>query len=168
MSVIPEAYQNIAHTVQQTYQSMVESAASRTMDALWHKLNNTWKRDCVRYIGDVGDIQQAPNAMIPWIMANPRINTLYHEERIVGYGDRYVDPYPDLTGTERPDYQSVATGVIFQEEDRCQATTYLNYEMNSDLSVLDRLSIVNTWRQIEKELDEELTDPTDEWNGTIR
>jgi hypothetical protein len=37
------------------------------------------------------ELQHAPDVMLPWLMANPTARTLFDNNQIEGYGDRFLD-----------------------------------------------------------------------------
>jgi hypothetical protein len=129
-----------------------------------------WQDNTVRVMWSVGAAQQAPDAMVRWMMANPRIRSLYHDGRVEGYGDRYNDIQPNCVGEEQYDYRRVMDGMIVNTETGSHYTTYHEEIIPDDvvLNTLEKMSIRLSWDIVNKEIEDgNMDDPTSEWNALI-
>lgn len=158
------------------YEKFKQQEFGRAAVALRHKVSNFLKGDTIRILPTVGDIQQAPDRMIRFIMADTTLREMYHAGRIEGYGDRYTDVYPTLNGEHSYDYRRIMDGAVVTEtnEDGVLTGKYTNYyeELVPEdfiLNSLDRATI-----QVVQELarnslsNDDNRDPTSEWNGLIK
>lgn len=75
-----------------------------------------YSKDIVRELRTLSEIQQAPPVMINLIMADPEIKERYRNQRMAGYGDRYHDPYPSITGQGDYYYRRMDQGMVHVNE----------------------------------------------------
>ena len=162
----------IANTIIDKHRAMLASNASRKIEAMRHKIGNLGMADTIRPLWTNGAVQQAPNSMVRWVMANPTIREYYHDDRMEGYGDRYNDVQPEYVGKNQYDYRRVMDGVIEVDNETGEAAYSQYYEEIVDndvvLTSLEKASIRLTWDAINDEMDEgNMDDPTSEWNSLI-
>lgn len=168
-SSIPTA---IGQMVMDKHRELMDTGLSRKVEAIRHKINNFWEEDCIRPLPTVGDIQQAPDSMVRWIMANPTIRNYYHEERVEGFGERYIDREPEYVGKDQYDYRRVMDGMVVVDKETKQAS-YSNFHeeyIAEDvvLTTIEKATIKMAWDTINDNIDEgDISDPTSEWNGVI-
>ena len=183
MAAIPNAPSFIRDRVMTGFEKFRESEIGRHVQAIRYKIRNFWQDDSIRPIWDVGSLQQAPNSMVRWVMANPTVREYYQDDRIEGYGKRYVDPAPDANGRDFYDYRQATEGIIMPQYTLRQLEEmenppvqvpecYVNYYepligMDSRLQHLEKAAIQMAWAVAEDALDEGLSDPTSEWNATV-
>lgn len=170
---------SITDRVMQQYQEFNTNTLGRTATAIRHKINNFWKGDSIRVLPTIGDIQQAPQSMVRWAMANPEIRGYYHSGRIEGYGDEYIDREQTLSGRNHYDYRRVMDGTAtfrpVKDAEDCDvmASSYTNYydkllDRDVVLSNLDKISIQTVWEIANGSLEDgDGSDPTSRWNGLI-
>jgi len=107
-------------------------------------------------------LPQANYAMQGYIMEQPELNKLYHQNAINGYEATYIDPEPGIKGKDRLGYQQVMNGVLqFENTDEGMGFIehYSNGEGIEDLDTYEQLSILKTWDNIALALANDL-DPT--------
>jgi len=183
LSMVADVPTYIRDKVLSGFENFRESEIGRQVQAVRYKIRNFWQDDSIRPIWDVGSLQQAPNAMVRWIMANPSVREYYHDGRIEGYGDRYVDPAPEVAGRDFYDYRQATDGIIgpqytlreLEEMDtppEVVPESYVNYYepllgMDTRLQFMDKAAIQIAWSVAEDALDEGISDPTSEWNALI-
>lgn len=109
-SKLTDIGRSFVNTASQVFTRMESSEAMRIAKAAMRKLNTFVNRDVIQYIPEIEKLQEAPTSMVRYIMAYPELRDLYHNGRIEGYGERYIDIYPDLSGWNHPDYQAVYHG----------------------------------------------------------
>ena len=168
-SSIPSA---IGSTIKQKHQELVNSSLSRKVEAMRYKINNLWSDDVIRTMHSIGDIQQTPDVMVRWVMANPTIRNLYHQDRVEGFGDRYVDREPQYVGSNQYDYRRIMDGVVCvnKDTDTASYTTYHEEMIDNDvvLTSIEKASVKMAWDIIENGIEEgDDRDSTSDWNAIM-
>lgn len=155
------------------YESVANSDAIRKAKAAIRLATGMFHPNMIRPLETLEDLQSAQPMMQRYIMAEPTIRKLYHEQKCDGYNDSYVDVEPDRIGETHHDYQRVMTGVV-QEVDNedgsstWRATQYYHepYPDEADLTANERVDIINTW-EYARLFAETLSDPTNIFGGTV-
>lgn len=150
-------------------------SAIRLIKAVTRASNSIWQTDSIRPITCIGEMQFAPPTMQRWIMAEPTIRQMYHDQRVDGYSHYYVDVSPDDIGRDHYDYRRAMNGMIVMnesenpDEPEWSATTYLDelYEGDVELSIAEKADIQNTWESVRVMLKEGREDPTSRFNASL-
>lgn len=124
--------------------------------------------NAVKYLHDIVDIQLAGPVMQRYIMANPLVREWYHDGRIDGYSNTYVDIYPSDIGNSHLDYRRVMDGIVEDKENTQYSVTYY-FDNNNELPLMfeDKVDILNTWEALENYLRYGDEDPTDIYGGKL-
>lgn len=117
---------------------------------------NDWSIYTVPY----GHFHEANLGMQQYIMMQPDIFKRYSENRCYGFQETFIDPEPDTPLEERAMYQSVMDGVIQYEKDGTGFHKHYSNSSDEELSVIDKLSVLDTWHEVQRMLQEGF-DPTD-------
>ncbi len=139
---------------QQTYDSFLGSDAVRMARAALRHVDTIWQSDAIQYLGEIGQFQNAPAMMVPYIMAEPETRAMYHAQRLDGYSESYVDIEPDRVGEMHYHYRRVMDGVIVLNEDdspnapEWYADTFEDdlMEGDEDLTIVDQNDILLSWQ----------------------
>lgn len=99
------------------YDSFYGSDAMRAARAAVRKVKSLWDRDDIRALCGIGEQQDAKPVMQRWLMAEPTYRELYHQQRVDGYSDEYVDMEPGAVGNDHYDYRRVTDGLLVTVED---------------------------------------------------
>lgn len=142
--------------------------------ALVNKIKGFFRPNVVSYINTVEDFQVAGSVMQNYLMADPVVRERYQEQRLNGYQDTYVDPWPHLPTLQHPDYRDVMSGITQVESDGTSyRVDYFHSRMEAGDHDPDRLStvqksyIINSRERLREFLTAEEKDPTDQWNGNL-
>lgn len=135
----------------------------RMARAIKERVNHFWQEDTIRPLERVEDIQNAPQTMKRWIVANPNVRRRIQEGVLDGYSETYVDEEPLDTKPERHiDYKRVTNG-------RWEDDHYVQYwderleDEQAELSFRDKLVIRSTWAISDVGLSER-RDVTSKWD----
>lgn len=130
------------------YEQVRDSGSLRKARALLRQVGSMWGKDCIQQLDTVTQVQNAPYAMRRFIMAEPTIRRLYHQQRCEGYGSSYVDRQPGVVGDDHLDYQKVNNGWMHVEDDKWHATTYSNDypdDQDQELTLDEQDDIRSAW-----------------------
>lgn len=137
------------------------------------RIANYWQTDTIRPLESLVDLQFPPNQMIRWQMANPNVRELYHQDLCAGYGDKYVDLDPNVSGEYHPDYRVVMHGIEQTDDDgnlfwESFDETFDNPELSvNQLDHLDRVHVLMSWQQTDYYLSQQKEDPTSQYSGML-
>ncbi len=171
-----EAGERFFAGAQDLYERFNSSHAVRAVRAAGRALSNLWQLDEIRPLVDIGELQNAPPTMQRWIMAEPEVRRLYHQQRIDGYSHTYQDMQPGAIGEEHYDYRRVMDGMVVVDEVADEdgeygwtATTYLEELLpdDNDLDIVEQVDITDTWQNAVAYIRRRKEDPTDRFGAEI-
>lgn len=153
------------------YESVMNGDAMRIAKAASRQITHQWQRNEIRPLLTTADLQAAPPVMLRWVMAEPTVRNLYHEQRCDGYGDEYVDANPGKVGEEHIDYRQVMNGIVVEDEDG-EGWSYTNYydelpEDEPELKFDEQVDILRTWQSVKNDILRQHDDPTSRWNSAL-
>lgn len=137
----------------------------------FRRLGNMFTPDIIRTLNSISELQHPPEIMINYIMAEPTVRKRYYEQRCDGYGDRYVDKFPNRIGNDDPFYRNVMDGVL--QEDENGKCFYMDYDTDFEDESITRLDteerecIIETWDLLVKRLYSGGEDPTSQYNNLL-
>lgn len=99
------------------YEQFHGAEAVRLAEAAVRKVKGIFQPDSVRALYELADLQQAPPVMQRFLMACPEIRQAYHDQRVDGFAESYVDMHPGRIGLAHYDYRRVVEGVLQPVED---------------------------------------------------
>lgn len=157
--------------IKQIYQHVDQSDAMRFARAVGRKVRSMWEIDEIRTLNDIGQFQHAGPNMQRWIMAEPTVRTLYHQQKCDGYSEQYHDYYPGLVGEKHYDYRRVMDGIVTSDNPDIdwQASNYFEELLPDDMDLLhdEQLDILATWDRLKQHLIKGKEDPTSVWNAEL-
>lgn len=150
-------------TLGQMFEQFNGSHAMQLVKSVRRKVVGMFEQDVIKPLFEIEEIQQATLNMQRWIMAQPQLRQLYHDQRCDGFSTSYVDYQPDSIGVKHYDYRRVMDGLATEDED---GTLVINHYYDEDfpddaeLSLQDKVDVINTWDRIKQFLDKGEFDPT--------
>lgn len=146
-------------------------SAKRKMTAAMRKLDSYWVTDAIRRLEEIGEFQHAPSKMVKYLMAEPETRERFYKNRCEGYGERYVDPYPNRVGEDDPVYRKVMDGIWVEDEDgEMSCTEWWETEesaLEKDLEFEEQIDIIHSWSKLKQFLAKGEEDPTSPYNGRL-
>lgn len=141
------------------------SEAMRLAKAAIRSVQHAFDPNVIMPLYDIGSFQQAPLSMQRWIMAEPTVRKLFHQNRCDGYSDTYVDMHPGQIGEAHLDWRVVNNGYIHEtpedEEFEWQSTNYFDVrEDDVQLDLTDQNIILSAWDQLRVFVNSGKEDPT--------
>lgn len=149
------------------YERINDSTAIRAAKAALRMAKGVVRPNVVTELKDFNDIRSAQPIMQRFIMAQPDIRQLYHDQRIDGYSDTYIDAFPNILGKDHLDFQMVMSGMIEEfvddaGEDSWKTTMYAFDVQEGDIELTfeNKVDIRHTWdlALLAIELGEDCTD----------
>ena len=146
-------------------------SAKRKMTAAMRKLDNYWVTDVIRRLEEIGEFQHAPSKMVKYLMAEPETRERFYKNRCEGYGERYVDPYPNRVAEDDPVYRKVMDGIWVEDEDgEMSYTEWWDTEesiLEPDLEFEEQINVIHSWSKLKQFLAKGEEDPTSPYNGRL-
>lgn len=129
------------------------SEAMRLAKAAIRSVQHAFDPNVIMPLHDIGAIQQAPLSMQRWIMAEPTVRALFHQNRCDGYSDSYVDMHPGQIGQDHLDWRVVNNGYIHETpNDEEYDWTCVNYfdvrEDDVQLDLGEKNTIFDVWDKL--------------------
>lgn len=183
-SWLAEQYHTARASMTEMGKSLLDAAADvsrRMVDpnlmlkarAMMRKVGGLFHPNTIMPMTDLDALQSAKPIMQRYLMANRPIRELYHQQRLDGYSDSYVDHQPGAIGDEHYDYRRVMNGIVqhYTKEDGTEGWKVSIYgddleEGDRELEIDEQAMILDAWMLAEAALKASL-DPTDVLSGKL-
>lgn len=135
-----------------------------------------WNGDYIRPLRTVEELQFASPTMIRYIMAEPTVRKMFHDQQLAGYDEHYVDLQPKAEGDAVHEYRRAMDGIVVVDEDSDgQPTGWHADEWMDDLlpdadeplHFDEQLDILTTWAYTLKAIRERREDPTSTYGASL-
>lgn len=171
LTTIGAACPDISNMVKQKYDAVANSSTIQYLNNLKNRINSSWNTNTIKYLKDINDIQQAPDVMKRWVMAQPDIRQRYNTGNINGYDKTYTNIHPGGAGNKHYDYRRVTDGVVMSDSvsDGVTYSHYYEHVHKCDiLNIVEKSNILSTWDIISNHFENNgLEDPTSVWNEML-
>ena len=94
------------------YKQLNDPSITKMARRVVRGMNGLLSPNTIVDIRTIEDCQNAKPIMQRYLMANPSIRKLYHNQQCDGYSDSYVDLEPGKIGEDHYDYRRVMHGVV--------------------------------------------------------
>tara|TARA_B100000929_G_scaffold185186_1_gene146616 strand:- start:772 stop:1404 length:633 start_codon:yes stop_codon:yes gene_type:complete len=167
--------QSFFQNTRSLFERLEDSRAARLVKAAQRAIGSIWQNDGVRLLSTIGNFQWATNTMQRWVMAQPEVRKMYHEQRLEGYSGQYRDAYPTDIGESHYDYRRATNGFVFvkdnpaDDEPEYTATTYYDDldPSENELDLLEQVDIVDSWENVVNLIRHGKDDPTSRFNASL-
>lgn len=155
--------------------NVIDGSVFRHVSAAIAKTLSIWDTNAILPITTYTELQNAPDVMLPYLMANPIVQTAYNDGILHGYGTRYESTSPTVIGLLNEHYASVVHGVAITGDDATTLgldadKTYLHWVVHSEprveLSLHEQSTILDAWSLQRLTIDAG-RDPTDDFDQVI-
>lgn len=159
-------------TSNQIFDSLYSSRALELARAAINKAGSLFDPDIIRQLTTIDEFQTAKSIMQRFIMANPVVRQMWFDNRCDGYSDTYIDHEQGLIGEDHYDYKMVMDGSLkFNEE--TQEYYFRDFkqdyrEGDIDLTVHEKMTIMDSWNNINAIMALAGKDPTSAWNSDLQ
>ncbi|HWT39891.1 MAG TPA: hypothetical protein VN081_01265 [Dongiaceae bacterium] len=161
-SSLTEAGKQFTTAARQFYDSIGLSYGARQLQALGRMVQGIWQNDTIHPMTTMDEFQKASPVMRRWIMAQPEVRQLYHDQRVEGYMGLYHDSYPGLVGNSHYDYRLITSGVVMETEKGAVARTWYEEKNGHDSTPTpeEKMTVQAVWERLAGYLKHETVDPT--------
>lgn len=149
------------------YETVNSSSAIRMAKAAIRMAKGVLHPNTILPFNTLNDLRSAQPIMQRYLMAQPYIRELYHQQRCDGFSDTYVDVEPGKVGEAHYDYRRVMNGIVTEQvtEDGEDTWSYVTYvdtlkEGDRELVIEEQAAILHNW-EIAKMFHKAGQDPTD-------
>lgn len=153
----------------QEYERVLDSDPWRLARAAMNRIGSMWGSDVIQVAIEYTQLQNAKPIMQRWIMANPTVRKLYHEQRCDGYQGSYKDYQPGLVGKYHDDWCIVNEGVIHidpETQDWTASTVSWTDMDGTELTLTEKMMILETHEHAEAGI-REGRDVTSVWDDDL-
>jgi len=142
MTGISDTFVNMASNMYEKFNSSeVINAGKALLFGTETHLNHN-----VVYPISYGHLNEANMIMQRYIIAEPEVNKMYHQNTCEGFQETYMDFEPENVGTERMDYRNVMNGVVqYDDNGDGYIMHYVDSNEYEPLDTLDKFSVLHTW-----------------------
>lgn len=173
---LTETARTYINEVKDRFGYMATEQTQRILRSVRRKANWAWHGDFIRPLRTLDDMQLAPPSMIRYIMAEPTVRRMYHQQSIAGYDGDYKDAQPGIVGDRHREYREVMEGIVQVDEEPDENGDYQwhadswSSDLDPDdreLSFKDQLDILETWAHLQRLVQKRLQDPTSLYHASL-
>ena len=172
-ATLQNAGQAFIDSAQRAYDAISGSQAMRVLRAAGRAVRSAWQLDEIRPLFTIGELQHAPMTMQRWLMAEPTARALYHQQKIDGYSDTYIDMHPGDIGERHYDYRRAMDGLLVVDESSedgdWHAMQYPDELLPNDaeLELDQQIDIQQAWAFLQAKIADHGDDPTSRYNAAM-
>lgn len=151
------------------YKVITLNDALNSMKAVVNNFDNFKLPEVFMELSTLSELQNAPQVMIPFIMANPTVHEMYHRNMVEGYSG-LLKGLGENPEDENPLYQSVTNGITLEDENGEFWTKFYSDVRCGDLPQLsfdEKLAIMKTWESLDYFISLKDCDPTSRYNSKL-
>lgn len=130
------------------FNNLTGSEAARRSRAAIMSTKPSYLNDVVLPLTSIKEIQSANLYMQRWVMAEPTVRAVYHDQRCDGYYNTYMDMHPEDIGEKHYDYRRVMDGVVINDTEPNMISRHYIEDLvdgDRDLSSYEKFDILTTW-----------------------
>ncbi len=164
---VQQAWQASKNTV---FGNIDYQAIANMNRALSNQLDSIWIHDRIMALTTVEQLQSPPPIMMRWVMAEPTIRKMYHNQQLAGYDEFYDDPEPGKRGEDHYYYRRAVNGLFLEGQNgEMEAVEWFEHIIDPTdiLDIVDQCSIQSTWAGALRIIAERAADPTSMYNAQL-
>ena len=168
-----DAGQAFFQRAKEVYDRFNSSEAVNAARAAIRKLGNVFQTNEITDIWDICVMQNAPPITQRFIMAEPTLRGLYHQQRVDGYSETYVDVQPGKIGNDHYDYRRATDGIVqeIQDDDEYEwkMTTWAEdiHDGDRELTLDEKHDVQMLWHRVKFFISRGKEDPTSAFGGMM-
>lgn len=143
---------------------------NRRLRAVGRKIQSTFRKDVVRQLLDIADLQHPPGEMVKYIRANPKVRERMRRNECDGWSSHHVQDKDEGIGDSSYWYRRATNGVYRPVGDGCfEAKIFFDTLVNKDDSLRpdEQFDIMHTWDLLDGYFNAGDEDPTSKFNAKL-
>jgi len=160
---LTDAGRSFMQSASEQYALINNSAAINAARMVLRKTVGKRQPNAIYEMDTIEEVRNAQGIMQRYMMAEPSIRKAYHNQRIDGYSDSYIDNFPLAFADSHYDYRRVMDGMIVINNDHWVMNSYIHDTLDGEVDELtldNKVDIINTW-ELARICLEAGEDPTD-------
>lgn len=168
-NTLTDAGRRFMENAKQVYQQVIESDAANLARLAIRNAKALFQGNHILPLLDIDSLQTASPLMQRYVMAQPDIRTMYHNNLCNGYSDTYVDMHPEKVGESHYDYRRVMQHMVQDTEDGWVVKSWAEdlVEGDRELGFDEKACVLQTWDIVKMFVQAQASDPTNPWGGTL-
>ena len=167
---LTDAGRQFYERAQTLYQQFNSDEALRAADQAMRRVKSYFQDELILPLHDLGSIQNASLIMQRWVMAEPSLRQMYHQQQCDGYSDTYVDLYPGQVGEQHYDWRRVHEGLVVAdpEDPEDYKVEFFFDDMvagDRELTLQEQMDITSTWDFVKSYVKAGKDDPSSNSGG---
>ena len=164
-NILTDAGRSFFETGRKAFEYVTGAEAMRFSNGVLRKVKNMFQRNEFRELETVAEIQQSPQVMHRWLMAEVNLRGLFLDQRCCGFEGTYQNLDGDAIGPEHRDWRLVNDGLVRDHEEHGWVQSYycdareerpaVDY-VNADM----KFTITSAWELMAAAMAEGGDDPT--------
>ena len=144
------------------YAMIDETRAEQMRRNLKERGEQLWSTGDIRPLYTLQGLQTASPVMQRWVMAHPDLRERYFDQALDGYAGQYENIQGDTSGEDQYDYRRVMDGVVRASENTFHLQHFYDHmsDEDSELTLSQKIDILNTWDRVSHYLEHGDEDPT--------
>lgn len=155
------------------WDSFMGSDAMRRARAVKDRLfgGSVYQSDVAFYAYEsLSQLQNAGTTMQRYLMSEPLVRKMFHEQRCDGFSGSYVDPFPGMIGEADYNYRQVMQGAVMDTPDGgWHSRTWIDDVAEGDVPLQfdQRAKILTSWELMRWMMENGKEDPTSKEGGFL-
>ncbi len=169
-SVVTDSSRYLLDRAANMFNDMSSGETARRARAAIMSTKPAYLNDVVFPLNNLREIQSANLYMQRWVMAEPTVRRVYHDQRCDGYFNTYLDVHPEDVGEQHYDYRRVMDGVVVAENEPNMISRYYIEDLidgDRDLTPHEKFDILSTWEIVRNCMLAGGEDPTSPVGGQL-
>lgn len=169
-SALTDYGQKFIQSAQNAFEHFNGSEALRFARKVVGLVNKSNDTDRIVDLRTLKELQSASVAMQRWMMANPTVRKLYHQQQCDGYSSTYHDLEPGRIGEEHYDYRRVMQGIGVEDAEGLTSWTTFGDELREgdrELIMEEQVAVLGGWSAMNVLLAIGADDPTSAEGGKL-
>lgn len=158
--------------------TFTSESVQRAREALANMFDYNKTNDRIHFIDSLTGIQQAPGIMQRYIMAHDTLRPMFLNGNLDGYAGSYENVRGNAVGEDLYEWRRVHSGIIsLTPQEDAEGNTFTGWTSTTYYDVIEegdqnlrfdqQCDILDTYRVIDKLLEEQDSDPTSRLNNSL-
>jgi hypothetical protein len=123
-NILTDAGRTFFETSRKAFEYVTGAEAVRFSNGVLRKVKNMFQRNEFRELDTVAEVQQSPQVMHRWLMAQENLRTLYLDQRCCGFEGTYQNLDGNDVGREHRDWRLLNDGLVRDDAEHGWVQSY--------------------------------------------